>query len=348
MEVAEAPSNARISILEIIEPVPGTNDAWQTREVPLEAGLKLVVAIGGRFANRSVKGHPPDRPTPVGGYFDLLNSGGVAGLADDQSQSVVKLKALGGIEFQGRNALLSDFQTIPFGVSPLDDDEAPETPLVMVMGSDMEVGKTTCAASLALSLRAAGIKVTYAKLTGTGRMRDLMRVCYGRPLGYFDSARLGWDFVDAGLATTFPAEPERVRDSARILLRYAEARGEIVLAEIADAPYSEGSVDVATDYWIHSWLSRSGLVICACDTEDTTRTVDWLVQHIKLEKRKMLISGRVANDSCVRREVEKTTGISAISCTSPSGLSPQGLRTAGGAMADWVIRHVMNRRKVLE
>lgn len=348
VEVSEAPLNARINILEIIEPVPGSNDAWQTREVPLEVGLKLVVAIGGRFANRSVKGHPPDRPMPVGGYIDLLNSGGVAGLADDPNQPVVKLKVLGGIGFQGRNALLSDFQTIPFGVSPQDDDEAPETPLVVVMGSDMEVGKTTCAASLALSLRAAGIKVTYAKLTGTGRMRDLMRVCYGRPLGYFDSARLGWDFVDAGMATTFPAETERVRESARILLRYAETKGEIVLAEIADAPYSEGSVDVATDCWIHSWLSRSGLVICACDTADTTRTVDWLLRHLSLEKSKMLISGRVANDSRVRREVEKTTGINAISCTSPSGLSPHGLRTAGGAMADWVIRHVMNRRKVLE
>ena len=76
--------------------------------------------------------------------------------------------------------------------------------------------------------------------------------------------------------------------------------------------------------------------------------VDWIGDHIKLEKGKILISGLVANESSVRREVEKTTGVSAISCVSPSGLSPRGLKTAGGALADWVIRHVMSLRKVIE
>jgi hypothetical protein len=175
-----------------------------------------------------------------------------------------------------------------------------------------------------------------------------MRVCYGRPLGYFDPARLGWDFVDAGLASTFPAGTGGVQESARILLRHAAARGEIVLAEIADAPFSEGSFGVATDCWINTWLSRSGFIICACENVEATRTVDWIDKHIQLEKEKILISGPVANDSRSRREVEKKTGVGAVSCTSPSNLSLHGLKTAGGAMADWVIRHVMSRRKVLE
>ena len=83
------------------------------------------------------------------------------------------------------------------------EDGAPFSPLVLVVGSEMEVGKTTCAASAAVALRAAGLRITYAKLTGTGRMRDLMRVNYGRNEGFFDAMRLAWDFVDAGLATTF-------------------------------------------------------------------------------------------------------------------------------------------------
>lgn len=348
VEVAEAPVDARIRLLEVIEPASGASDAWQTREVSLQAGLRLVVAIGGRFANRSVSGYPPDHPVPVGGYLDLLNSGGVAGIAANREQPLVKLRVLGGVEFHNRHALLADFRMIPPAIAPLDEDEPPETPLVMVMGSDMEVGKTTCAASLALSLRAAGIKTSYAKLTGTGRMRDLMRVCYGRPLGYFDSARQGWDFVDAGMATTFPADPERVRQNARILLRYAESRSEIVVAEIADAPYSEGSIDVATDCWILSWIRKSGLVICACDAGEVAKPIDWITRTLKLEKRKLLISGRAANDSTLARELESTTGVSVIGCIAPSTHSPQSLRTAGGAMADWVIRHVMDRRKVVE
>lgn len=348
VEVADAPPGAPINHLEIIEPVPGTASAWQTREVLLKEGLKLLVAIGGRFANRSISGHPPDQPAPVGSFLDLLNSGGVAGLSRDRGQPLVKLKVLGGAGHRGRIASLAALRTIPSVMAPLDEDAVPETPLVMIMGSDMEVGKTTCAASLALSLRAAGIKVTYAKLTGTGRMRDLMRVVYGRPLGYFDSERLGWDFVDAGLATTFPADPARARESARILLRHAAGRGEIVLAEIADAPYSEGSVHVATDYWIKAWLNRSGLIICASDSVDSTRTIDWIGENIHLENERLLISGRVANSSLDRQEVKKRTGVNAIDCVSPRGHSPHGLKTAGSAIADWVIRHIMSRRKVIE
>lgn len=348
VEVLDIPSGAEIDSLEIIEPIPGTADAWQTRETPLMARDTLVVGVGGRYAKRSISGYAPEQPSPPGQLLDLLNTGGVSGIRDNPEQLAIKLKILGAVEHQGTRALLSDFPAIPSAVAPMEGDDVPETPVVLVMGSDMEVGKTTCAASLASSLRAAGIKVTYVKLTGTGRMRDLMRVCYGRPLGYFDSSRLGWDFVDAGLATTYGIDSNEVSQRARILLRHAVVHGEIVLAEIADAPDAEGSIQVTTDPWIQAWVNQSGLILCACDSVESSSTVDWIRGNFELGNEEILISGRMADNPSMKQEIEANTGLKTISCISPSGHSPHAFQTAGGALADWVIRHVMTRRRGIE
>ncbi len=345
-EVIEAPAGCRVGRLEIIEPISGASQSWHTREVDLREGMRLVGAIGGRHATRSVSGRAPDSPTPPGGVLDLLNTGGVVGLADRRGAPLVKLKVAGPIDLGGGPALISGLGTIPS--ASREDDSLPGPPLVLITGSDMDVGKTTCAASLSISLKAAGIRVTYAKLTGTGRMRDLMKVCYGRPEGYFDDGRRGWDFVDAGLATTFEIASGQARGVARALLRHAASHGEIVLAEIADAPNAEGSLHVATDPWIKSWIQKRGLVVCACDSTASTLTVQWLRAQFDLGDDEILISGRLAGDPATRREVERMTGLPVVSCTAPSALSPPGSGIAGGAMADWVIRHIMTRRKVIE
>ncbi|MBI2131509.1 MAG: hypothetical protein HYT99_01595 [Candidatus Tectomicrobia bacterium] len=346
-EVASAPEGCTVDRLEVIEPLSGSSDAWQTREASLGPGERVVVALGGRFATRGIPGRGPDRPVPPGAELDLLNVGGVAGLCSEPHRPLVKLRILGGVERGGRPALMRDLISIPGVGVPVDEDSAPGTPLVLVTGSDMEVGKTTCAASLAFSLRAAGIRVTYVKLTGTGRMRDLMRVNYGRGAGFFDSARLAWDFVDAGLATTFEIPKEEVRWCARLLLGHAALHGEIVVAEVADAPCADGSVAAATDPWLLSWLRRRGLVICACDTLGSTLIVHWIRSHMGIEDEDILISGRVANDAALRREAEHMAGVTVVNCTSPSGLSALGGKTAGGALSDWVLRHIMSRRRVI-
>jgi len=346
-EVVSAPEGCAVDRLEVIEPLAGSADAWRTRETPLEPGWRLVVALGGRSASRSLSGRGPERPVPPGGELDLLNVGGVTGLCSAPHGPVVKLRILGGVDRGGRAALMRDLISIPGVGVPVDEDAVPSTPLVLVTGSDMDVGKTTCAASLALALRAAGIRVTYAKLTGTGRMRDLMRVNYGRNEGFFDAMRLAWDFVDAGLATTFEIPAKELRRRARLLLGHAALHGEVVVAEVADAPCADGSIAAATDPWLLSWLRQRGLVICACDTLGSTLIVHWIRSHMGIEEEDILISGVVANDAALRREAERMTGAVLVNCTSPSGLSALGGKTAGGALADWVLRHIMSRRRVI-
>ena len=348
VEVISAPVDARVGHLEIIEPIQGSLEAWQTREIALSEGDIFVGATGGRFANHSINGHAPRQPVPVGDIVDLLNTGGVIGYSASQDSPTVKLKVLGGIKHGDSLTLMSDLTSISGTSSTDEDDSPPSTPLVLITGSDMDVGKTTCAAALALSLRSSGIRMTFVKLTGTGRMRDLMRVYYGHPLGYFDIDRLAWDFVDVGLATTYEIDRDEVRRRARRLLRHAEANGEIVLAEVADAPNDEGSIHVTTDPWLKAWLKRCGLVICACDSVSSTLTAQWIRSHIELGEEEILISGPVADNRATKEEVEREIGLSAVSYKEKSRMSTYGGDTPGGAMADWVIRHIMALRREIE
>lgn len=348
VEVVSAPADSRIGNLEVIEPVQGSLEAWQTREIVLSEGDIFVGATGGRFARHNINGHAPRQPVPVGGIVDLLNTGGVIGYSASQDAPTVKLKVLGGIKHGDSLTLMSDLASISGASSPEEDDSPPGTPLVLITGSDMDVGKTTCAAALALSLRSSGIRVAFTKLTGTGRMRDLMRVCYGRSQGYFDNDRLGWDFVDSGLATTFEIGRDDIRRRTRLLLRHAAAKGEIVLAEVADAPNDEGSIHVTTDPWLKSWLKRCGLVICACDSVSSTLTAQWIRSQIDLGEEEILISGPVADNRATREEVEREIGLSAVSYREKSRMSTYGGDTPGGAMADWVIRHIMALRREIK
>ena len=344
-EVVAAPKNAPVDHLETLEVLQGTQDAWMTSEAKLREKMNVVVAIGGRYANRSVSGHEPDSPAAPGTVLDLLNVGGVCGIRTNPETPCVRIVVKGGVAHRGEPALLSHLPVIPDTRCPVDEEGVPCAPIILVTGSDMDVGKTTCASSLASALHSSGIHVSYVKLTGTGRMRDLMQVNYGRPLGFFDSARLGWDFVDAGLASTCGVSRHKVRRCAQNLLRHACAKAEIVIAELADSPSSDASLHVASDPWVKDWLARRGLIVCACDTLESTLIVHWIRSHLGVEEENMLISGRLANEAHAREEAYRMTGIRALSCIAPNPSSLATDNAVGGAIADWVIKHFMRQRK---
>ncbi len=344
-EVVAAPKNAPIDRLETLEALQGTLDAWKTSETKLREKMNLVVTLGGRYANRSVSGREPDSPPEPGVILDLLNVGGVCGTRTNPETPCVNIEVKGSIPLRGEPARLSHLPVIPDTRCPVDEEGIPCAPIILVTGSEMDVGKTTCASSLASALHSSGIRASYVKLTGTGRMRDLMQVNYGRPLGFFDSTRLGWDFVDAGLSSTCGVSSGRVRRCAQNLLRHACAKAEIVIAELADSPSSDASLHVASDPWVKNWLARRGLIICACDTLESTLIVHWIRSHLEVEEENMLISGKLANEEHAREEAYRMTGIRALSCiaSNPSSLSAD--RAVGGAIADWAVKHFMHQRK---
>ena len=99
----------------------------------------------------------------------------------------------------------------------------PSAPVVLVLGTSAEVGKTTSAAAIIRALKAEGREVGATKFSGTGRMRDIRALA--------DIGALPWlDFPDVGLATTYTFN---LVNSGRPEVIVAEAGGDPIEANVS-------------------------------------------------------------------------------------------------------------------
>lgn len=101
-------------------------------------------------------------------------------------------------------------------------------PVIAVLGTSMNSGKTTTAASLIYGLKSAGFKVGATKVTGTGGGNDYYRL--------LDSgAHQMLDLTDAGFPSTYKLEPSAVERVMKTLINsLASAGSEVVVVEVAD------------------------------------------------------------------------------------------------------------------
>jgi hypothetical protein len=120
-----------------------------------------------------------------------------------------------------------------FGLSISADPEprqANDPPLVLVVGSDMDAGKTTTARRLVYALRAMGHKVAAGKATGVASLGDLTSLYDAGASEVLDFAALGEP------ATIGLSEAEVLSVFHRIFnhLRHAAGAGGFVVMELAD------------------------------------------------------------------------------------------------------------------
>lgn len=157
---------------------------------------------------------------------DLVAGGGVAGRmlrAHDRMRAPTRLRPLARlVGADGGPVNLRDAALPP--VAP----PAPVPVVIAVLGSAMNAGKTTTAAALARGLRAAGLRVGAAKITGTGAFGDVHALLDA-------GAEHVLDFTDAGFASTYGVALPELEAVARTLVGPLARRGcEVVVAELAD------------------------------------------------------------------------------------------------------------------
>ncbi|MFQ5896419.1 MAG: hypothetical protein ACE5JJ_11500, partial [Nitrospinota bacterium] len=275
-----------------------------SREVPLRVGETLVLALGGRFASRSVEGRVPEAGVSPGERIGQLNVGGVAGhyrRAWPQAPTPL-LRVLGGVDGGGAPLNLRSLRLVE--PSPRLGGELP--PWALVVGSDMEVGKTTAASLLAAGLREAGIAPTFLKVTGTGRMRDLFRVQHGREEGALRH-REGFDFVDAGFPSTCGLDRGDTWSLCKGLLRFGARGSDFLIVELADSPFDDASRWVLEDEELRGYLARRGVILFACESLGAAPLVEWLRLRYRLEARELILTGPVANTPSWRKKASRLT-----------------------------------------
>jgi hypothetical protein len=234
------------------------------RKRNLFPGDEIVVAYGNRYAPSQFEAIVPKTLGPC----HLVAGGGVAAKALSWHARISRGPSLITpigllIKTKGEPVNLRDH-----GVERSSGlIESPPT-TIAVVGTAMDAGKTETAACLVRGLTQAGLRVGFAKVTGTGAGGDtwLLKDAGADPV---------LDFTDAGHVSTYRVEaPEIEKVMITLVAHIMKAGVDVVVLEIAD-----GILQGETAALIESPAFRQivgGVVFTARDSMGAMAGVEWL------------------------------------------------------------------------
>lgn len=168
--------------------------------------------------------------------------------------------------------------------------------VVLIVGTSMDAGKTVTGKEIIRALKRRGLRVAAAKLTGVGRIQDI--------LAFGDAgADDVFDFMNAGLPSTV-VPPEEYEPALRELLAMiAATQPDVLVAEAGASPLEPYNGETV----LRVLSPNLGmLVVCASDPYAVAGVVD------AFDRRPDLVSGRAASTDAGIALVEKLTGLHAL------------------------------------
>ena len=201
------------------------------RRAAIHTGDEIIVAFGERYA-------PDQFEAEVGvenGQCHLIAAGGLAGrvLCSHARMAPATVLAPVGLiaNRDGRTVNLRDYALSPVSyVGGL--------PVLAVLGTSMNAGKTTTAASLVRGLTLAGKRVGAAKVTGTGAGGDIW--------SFTDAgAHKVLDFTDAGHGSTYRVDNAEVEQVMQTVLGHLVHAGcDAIVMEVADGIFQRETAEL--------------------------------------------------------------------------------------------------------
>ncbi len=208
----------------------------------VKSGDVAAVVLGHRKALFGYSGHVPESVRP-GDRLQLLNLGGVLGVCDSVNPDYgepFQCEVLGQVlAFPYLAQRIGVPAHIRQGAIPLSDRlETRDVPVVAIVGSSMNAGKTAAACALVQAFTHKGYQVAAAKATGVSLRRDILAM---EDAG----ARRTMLFTDLGIVTT---TAEVAPQSARTLLtELATGAPDLVVLELGDGLLGLYGVDAILD-----------------------------------------------------------------------------------------------------
>jgi hypothetical protein len=199
------------------------------RMAQVKKGDVIAGALGHRHALFGYSGHLPQRLAP-GDTVHLLNMGGVLGICDSVNPDLgppFECEVLGAVlHFPYLGERIGVAARI--GSEPLDPRprlDAGGVPVVALVGSCMNCGKTAAACTLVRHLSHGGLTVDGFKATGVSLRRDVLAM---EDAGARSTAL----FTDLGVVSTGPANAPAV--TRTLLTRLAAQRPDAIVVELGD------------------------------------------------------------------------------------------------------------------
>ena len=188
-------------------------------------GDAVIVAYADRYASSQFEARVPDDLSPC----HLAAGGGIAARVTERHQrirrGVTAIRPLGLVTAGPDEPPLN---VASFARPRPATPRAGELPVIAVLGSAMDSGKTTAAAHLIHGLARLGKRTGYGKVTGTGAAGDPMLVTDA-------GAHVVRDFTDVGHASTYGLSAGAIDEVFLSLVGQLRDEGaEVVVLEIAD------------------------------------------------------------------------------------------------------------------
>lgn len=285
----------------LAEMLPGQIETYPVegaagRAIDIRPGDRLVGVLGDRAATLEV----------VGGWrhigddlrMQTLTVAGVLGVATSAStlsRPLAPLRYVGHAVRDGRALTMKDF-VVPVPVRSV------SAPVILIIGTSMNSGKTVSAVAMIRQLTALGRRVVGAKVTGVGRYRDTLAM---RDAG----AAAIFDFVDVGLPSTLVPAQEYEQDLRLLCARIAAAEPDVVVIEAGASPLEPYCGDVALRM-LHPKVALT--VLCASDPYAV-----WGIMHA-FNLRPDVVSGPCTSTEAGIALIDRMTGVPAINMFDPA------------------------------
>lgn len=292
------------------------------RMAQVKRGDVIAGALGHRSALFGYSGHLPERLAP-GDTIHLLNLGGVLGVCDSINPDLgppFECEVLGAVlHFPYLGERIGVAARI--GEEPL-DPEAPvstEVPVVALVGSCMNCGKTAAACTLVRHLTHSGATVDAFKATGVSLRRDVLAM---EDAG----ARRTATFTDLGVVTTTAANSAAITRTLLARLGGPAGRPDTIVAELGDGLLGAyGVAAILADPAIRP--AFTAVVLAANDPVAAWGGTLLLRERFGIEP--AAITGPATDNSAGTRILEETLGVPAINA-----------RTEGRRLAELVARRL--------
>lgn len=262
------------------------------RRAQLYEGDEIIVAYGQRYAPDQFEAIVPGDLSAC----DLVAGGGVAGKVLSRHAKIraaTRIEPIGLLADDGGKVLnLARFALARFALPRL-PAQAALPPVVVVVGTSMNAGKTTAAAGLIHGLSRAGLAVAATKVTGTGSGGDLWTMLDA-------GARSVLDFTDHGHASTAGLPSDRIEAVALSLIAHSAATNpDVIVVEIADGLLQEETGALLRASRLRDVLH--GVLFAAGDAMGALAGHRWLIEA---GHRVLGVSGLLSASPLAMREAE--------------------------------------------
>jgi hypothetical protein len=274
------------------------------RMAQVKKGDVIAGALGHRHALFGYSGHLPERLAP-GDTVHLLNIGGVIGICDSVNPDLgppFECEVLGAVlhfPYLGeRIGVAARIGGEPLALeAPID---AAGVPVIALVGSCMNCGKTAAACTLVRHLSHGGLTVDGLKATGVSLRRDVLAM---EDAG----ARATAIFTDFGVVSTTPANAPAL--TRTLVTRLAAGRPDVIVAELGDGLLGAyGVAAILDDPRIRA--AFTAVVLAANDPVAAWGGVRMLREQFGIEP--VAVTGPATDNVAGTRIIEEVVGVPAI------------------------------------